>query len=314
MAVADLTMKKNDTPAYVVTVIDPATGVAANLTGATVTFVMRPMTALAPTTNAAATVTTPASGVVTYNFTAGDTLNAGIFAAEFHITLTSGVKYTWPTTGYLEVSIEEDLITPGGSRLVGIGEVRDYLGIQTTDKVRDAKLLRFIDAATPVIENITGPIVVKTYTNEQHDGGTWFIEVRHRPIVSVASVTEWRANIAYPLTQVATPDLGTIYSYQWEPTGRIVRRTVGGGQTPFPVGSNAVAVTYNAGYITPPANVVQGVLELLRANFQATQQGRPKSGGGDVDGALDHVINQGFFVPWRVQELLSPNKRHPSIA
>ena len=310
---ADYTLKRYDTgPAITATILD-ANGNVVNLTGASVNFVMRPMTAVAPTTNLAATIVTPSAGTVTYQPTATDTGIAGIYQAEFHITSSGGVKTTFPTDGYLEVSIEEDLVTPGGSRIVGLGEAREYLGFQNSDKSRDAKLLRFIDSMTPIIEGITGPIVQRTIQNEVHDGGgRSFLSLRYRPIVEVAAVTEYRGPIAYPLTQVPTPDLGTIYSYMWEPNGRITRRTVGGGTTPFPPGVDSVYVTYSAGYTVPPPNVVEGTLELIRINFQETQQGRPKVGA--VDSGLDREPYIGFLIPGKVREFLAPNKRHPRLA
>ena len=312
---ADYTLKRYDTgPAITATLLD-VNGSVINLTGASVNFVMRPMTALAPTTNLAATIVSPSAGTVSYTPTSTDTGIAGIYQAEFHITTSGGQKLTYPTDGYLEVSVEEDLVTPGGSRIVGLGEVKDYLNIQNSDKTRDAKLVRFIDAMTPVVEGITGPIVQRTIQNELHDGGgRTFLSTRYRPVIAVSSVTEYRGPIAYPLTQIPTPDLGTIYSYMWEPNGRITRRTVGGGMTPFPPGIDSVYVTYSTGYITPPANVVEGTLELIRINFQETQQGRPRvgqGGGGDGDMAREPFL--GFFVPGRVKELLAPNKRHPRI-
>jgi YD repeat-containing protein len=311
---ADYYAKRNDTgPTWTDTIKD-VNGNAVNLTGATVKFVMRPQSAVAPTTNAAATIVTPASGTVSYTPTAQDTATAGIYMVEWHITAAGGGLTTYPTDGYLEASIEEDIITPGGSRLVSLGEVRDYLNIQISDKSRDAKLLRVIDSTTKVVEEITGPILQRIIQNETHDGGVAEFETYFQPIASVQSVTEYRANIPYPLAQVATPDLGTIYSYMWDPFGRIMRRTVGGGITTFPPGPDSIWITYTAGYATPPSNVTHGLLELLRVNYQETQQGRPRPGFSEIDDLEPRGPVLGFYVPGRVRELLAPNRRAPSIA
>ena len=133
-------------------------------------------------------------------------------------------------------------------------------------------------------------------------------------MLTVNSVTEYRGPIPYPLQQVPTPDLGTIYSYMFEPPGRIVRRTVGGGMTAFPNGADSVFVTYTAGYAQVPANVTQAACELARVHFQTTQQGRPRPGQSMVDDDEPGREIMGFFVPNRVRELLEPNERHPSIA
>ena len=117
---------------------------------------------------------------------------------------------------------------------------------------------------------------------------------------------------------MTTPDQGSLYSYAFEPPGRIVRRTVGGGITTFPPGLQAVWVTYTAGYVTPPVNVVAGTLELLRVNYQQTQQaGRPQFGGGGALTTMDEGPSappMGFYVPNRVREMLSPSRRYPSLA
>lgn len=319
MAGPDFTIKRGDTLPVLSDTLVYSDGSAVNLTGASVNFVMRPMTALAPTTNAVATVVSPTAGTVSYTFTTGDTAASGVFSACWRVTFSGGTLMTFPTVGQMEVSIEEDIITPGGQRIVGLGEALDYLGIQTTDRTRDAKILRFIDGATPVIEDITGPIIQRVYTNEKHDatGSTWWIVLRHRPVVSVSSVTEYRGPIPYPLTQIVTPDLGTIYSYMVDtPDGRLTRRTVGGGTTSFPPGTDTVWVTYTAGYTSPPLNVVEATLELLRDNFQPTQQGRPPAGNPDatLDADIDKLGANGYFVSPRVRALLSPNKRHPRFA
>ena len=310
---ADYLFKRLDTGPAITATITDSTGAAVNLTSAAVTFVMRPITANSPTTSASATITDAVNGKVSYTPTATDTANAGIYAAEFHVTLSGGSKITAPTDGYLEVSIEEDLVTPGGATIVSIGEVKEYLNIQDTDKSRDAKLMRMIRSVAPAIEFITGPVLQRVYQNEVYDGTGPWISLRNRPVLEVHSVTEYRGPIAYPLTQVVTPDQGTIYSYMFESPGRIVRRTVGGAQTAFPIGAETVFVTYTAGLASVPANISESACELIRAHFQRTQQGRPRGGTAGMDDEPGQWI-LGFYVPNGVHERLAPNRRHPSVA
>jgi hypothetical protein len=318
VASADLVIRKGDTkPVLSYTCTDSA-GAAVNITGATVTFVMRAITATGPAVNAAATIVSGPAGTVSYTFTANDTAVAGPYAGEFHVTFGDGTKQTFPGDGYLEILVEEDLVTPGGARLVTLYEVRDHLRLQTTDRSRDARLVQMIDAVAPVVENISGPVLQRIYQNETYDGGNGFISLRHRPVLEVHSVVEFRGSIRYELTQVPTPDLGTTYSYMFEPPGRIVRRTVGGGMTSFPPGADQVFVTYTAGRATVPPNIREGTLELIRVNFQQTEQGgRPQlgaAGGMSMDEIGGGAQMLGFFVPNRVKELLAPSGRHPSVA
>ena len=60
------------------------------------------------------------------------------------MTFSGGTVMTFPTDGYIEINIEENLTTPGGARLVSLGEIKDHLNIPAADRTRDAKLLRML--------------------------------------------------------------------------------------------------------------------------------------------------------------------------
>ena len=310
----DFTIKQGDTAPVLTDTLTYSDGSTVNLTGASVNFVVRQMTANNVLFNKTATITSTSSpATVSYTFTAADTAVAGQYVGNWIVTFSGGSQMTFPTVGDLELTVEENLTTPGGARIVSLGEVKDYLNIPANDRTRDAKLIRFIDQLRPVIENITGPILQRNLS-ETYDGGSPWISLRYRPVLSVNSVTEYRGPIPYPLQQVPTPDLGTIYSYMFEPPGRIVRRTVGGGQTAFPSGADSVFVTYTAGFAQVPPNVTEACLEMARTHFQLTQQGRPRPGGSQVDDDDPTRPIIGFFVSGKVRELLAPNVRHPSVA
>ena len=314
---ADFTIKKGSTRPTLVITLTYSDGTTVDLTGGTAKFVMRSMTSTTAYINAAVAITSvTAPCTVQYTFTATDTLYAGSYQGEIVATFADSSILTFPTDGYIDLVVEEDTVTATPiSRLVQLTEVKDHLNIVATDRTHDTELIRFLDGCTPIIEFLTGPIIQRPY-DEWYDGGAWFVSVRHRPIVSVESVDEYRGPIRYPLTQIASPDLGTIYSYMFDVTGRVTRRTVGGGQTTFPPGADTVHIKYTAGQTVVPANVKLATLELVRVNYQQTQQGgRPQYGSG-AGLADDYSGGQmmGFFVPNRVREMLSPNRRKPSIA
>lgn len=105
---ADIVLKRGDRSPSVTATLRQA-GVPIDLTGASVVFVMRSKSGQAPAkVNAAATIVTPASGIVRYDWIAGDVDTAGLFYAEFKVTLT-GKVVTCPNTGHLEVTILDDL-------------------------------------------------------------------------------------------------------------------------------------------------------------------------------------------------------------
>jgi hypothetical protein len=314
---ADFIIQKGTTRPILNSTLTYSDGSTVNLTGATVKFVMRPVTATAPTTSAGATITSATSpATVQYTFTAVDTQSAGQFQAQWAVTFGDGSTMNFPTDGYLEVSVTEDLTTPTPvGRIVGLGDVKDHLNITGSDRTHDAELLRFMDAVTPIVEGLVGDVIQRS-RSERYDGGWSYITLRHRPVVSVESCVEYRGPVAYTLQQVSNPALGTIYSYTFEGSGRIVRRTVGGGVVSFPSGPNAIDVTYTSGFASVPANIKFGTLELIRVNYQQTQQGgRPQFGSGS--GLADDFVSgaaMGFFIPNRVREIFASSRRHPSVA
>lgn len=313
---ADLTIRQGDTsPALSWQVVDAA-GVDVNLVGASVTWVMRQLTSTVASVNQSAVIVDGPSGRVQYQWQPSDTATAGLFTGEWHVRLGNGQTFTSPPTGYLEVSVEENLVTPGGATIVSLGEVKDYLRLPSSDRSSDAKLIRFVRAATPVVEGIVGAVTARTW-DEWYDGGQSSIRLRHRPVLAVTACTMYLGAAGYPMTVVADPSAGSIYSVMLDGDGRLTRRTSGGGQDSFPAGADSVHVVYQVGRAPVPENIREGTLELLRVNYQRTQEaGRPQigGGGGGADDEVGPTVPMGFMVPGRVREFLAPHKRHPSVA
>lgn len=91
-------IKQNDTsPAWQVTLKDAA-GNAVDVTGATVVFSMEDAFGTAKINEAAATIVTAASGVVSYSWSAGDTDTAGDFFGEFEVTYADSTVETFPNS------------------------------------------------------------------------------------------------------------------------------------------------------------------------------------------------------------------------
>lgn len=102
---ADFTIKQGDRlPTLRVTCQD-ANGTAVDVTGATVEFHMTNQSTGALVVNAAGTLVTPASGIVEYQWAAGDTDTAGDYWAEFEVTFASGKQETFPNNRHIHVLI-----------------------------------------------------------------------------------------------------------------------------------------------------------------------------------------------------------------
>lgn len=203
--------------------------------------------------------------------------------------------------------------------LVGLDELKDYLAIPAADHVHDLMLTRAIRTARPLIEAIVGPVIPVTAT-EWHDGGRPFVQLRRTPstalgttpILELVSCTEWVGSTGHELAIAANPGAASTYSVMLDELGTVTRRTSGGGISAFAGGPRSVQVTYATGQQEVPANVVDGTLELIRANYQTTRAtGRGRMAPVDE---LEAGPPLGFYVPRRVRELLAPNRRHPSVA
>lgn len=193
--------------------------------------------------------------------------------------------------------------------IASLAEAREYLNFGS-DTSHDPELQRFIDAADPVVENIVGPVTSAAF-DEFYDGGRNIIVLRHWPVISVETVTEYWGAVPKTLTVAATPDVATSSSYMLDKDGILYRLGVG---IPFwfANGVQNVRVQYTAGRSPIPPNVKLAALELIRHLYQSTQQGgRPQFGGAGEEGPWAPAA---FAVPTRVIELLEPYRREPRLA
>ena len=309
-------------PALTATMTDQS-GNPVNLSGCTVTFVMRSLFSSTPVVNTTATITNAAAGTVQYSWLATDTATSGLYSGQFQVVTGSGTTFSAPTDGYLEISIEDSLALANVTELVDVSDAKDYLNIQSTDRTRDAKILRFIKGVRPLIEAITGPIVPTQY-DEWYDGGQVSITLRHRPntgygtspLLILQAISEYNGPIEWPLSIISSPDQGQLYSAQVDlPLGRVVRRTAGGGVQAFPGLPQSVHVVYTAGQYSVPWNVQEATLEYLREQFQDTQQGLGLRNQAAI--ADDEISTRGFVgfaLSGRVTQMLAPTRRAPSVA
>jgi len=320
---ADWTLKAGDTAIAISDELSYDDGSPVDLTGATVSFVVRGHASRTPfALTGRVIVDNAATGALHFEPSAQDTATTGpgLFAAGWSVAFSDSRVMSFPTVGNLWLSVEDNPANPSAPTLVGLPDLKDYLNIRSDDRTHDAKLIRFIHRVRPLIEAMTGPIIPTVY-EEWHDGGQPHIGLRRRPssgygtspVLTLVGCEEYRGPIKYPLDIVANPAQGSIYSCMLDSTGRVVRRTVGGGVIAFPPAPQSVHVVYEAGQAVVPPNIYEATLELIRVNYQTTQQvGRGRRTVADEpEPSGPHL---GFFMPGRVRELLSPNRRAPSIA
>lgn len=322
---ADWTIKEGDVEPVFYDQLELSNGEKVNLTGATVQFVMRSPTAAEPLKLAGTvTVIQPEEGEIGYLPAAADTQGrAGMFMASWVVVFPGGKQMTFPTEGYLWVSVEEALTVVGGPQLlIGLPEVKEYLRLPANDHAHDGELIGLIEDVRPLIEEHTGPIIPQTF-DEWYNGGNSTIALRHKPsyglgtspIFELLAVSEYRGPIEYNLSIVSTPTQGSVYSVMLQPElGVMVRRTAGGGTYAFwhdpSHAAQTVHVIYRCGQQDIPRNVARAARETIRWWWMTTMAiGRGRETQADAEQQLPHVA-----LPYHVVAMLSPTRRHPSLA
>ncbi len=139
--------------------------------------------------------------------------------------------------------------------LVTLSDVKAYLGgdLQSND---DAVLSRLISAASGFfVTACARPILSGTYT-ELYDGkGNNRLYLRETPVTAVAALTVDQR----PIQPSAAPG-----EPGWVLNGNVV---ILYGHW-FPRRLANIAVTYTAGYATPPADVAEAVMELVGLRYR----------------------------------------------
>jgi hypothetical protein len=237
---ADFYIDAGDTQPVLVDHLTYATGSPVNLTDAVVSLAMRSAygTDVVPLAGTV-TVTGAVDGDVRYAFAASDTQTPGAYIGKWVVSFSDGSRMSFPTDGFITISVQENVFGSGRRWLVGLPDMKDYLRIPPEDRTHDWDLLRYMEAATPIIEQIVGPVIPRVF-EEWHDGGQHFIQPRHRPstalgtspIFTLMAVEEFRGSTKYPLALVADPSHGEMYSVTAQPPlYTITRRTAGVGSS-----------------------------------------------------------------------------------
>lgn len=267
-------------------------------------------------------------GGVQFIPSAADTSNpVGNYMAEWTVTDQLGHVQTFPTDGYIWGRIEPTAAT-APPMIVDLETVKEHLGpMASSDRGRDARLLRLIKAITPMIEAQVGPIALTNMDGtprifeEWFDGGSNIHDVIRQPssgfgttpVFTVIAVSEYRGPIEYPLSLVASPSFGSIYSvFVNYDQGTITRRTAGGATLAFMPGRESVHILYQAGQKTTPPNVVEAALEMIRVSDQWTKQlGRGSLAPADAQ-EIGPVLS--MEMTRIVRMYLAPTRRFPAFA
>ena len=179
--------------------------------------------------------------------------------------------------------------------LITLDEARKSLGWAANATSNDADLEKYIEAATPVIENITGPLIARAGVVFKFDGGVDRLVLPTR-FTTVTSIVESGV---------------TITDFVAEPSAGLITAGTVTGSRYFAHGMQNVVVTVTTGSATIPVNVKLAARELVRFLWQ---QGRQANIPAFGEAPADNSVPMGFAVPKRVMELLQPNARLAGFA
>ena len=159
-----------------------------------------------------------------------------------------------------------------------------------TVAARDADVTAYIQAATPIIESLTGPLLSATVTR-RFNGGKSGILLNDR-IGSAASVTAVRVDGTAVTGFTVDAASGIIYA---------------SNSVPFNGGFNNVEVDLSVGMATIPPALQMAARELVVAMVQGGKQGPITP--FDIAGGGDTFTPDDFLIPRRVRQLCAPYRQ-----
>lgn len=155
---------------------------------------------------------------------------------------------------------------------------------------RDADVAAYIKAATPLIEQLTGPLLPAAKTR-RYDGGKSAILLLE-PIANEAAVTS------------VTEDGTAITDFIVDADADIIYAGDHAGARTFAAGQRNIVVTCQAGYTEIPHALQLAARELVRHMYQIGKQAaNPAFDSGTAD---TPAVPMGFMLPNRVVELCAP--------
>lgn len=200
----------------------------------------------------------------------------------------------------------------------------DTLDVLTLDEAKaalnitgatfDTELASYITAVSQRLDDICGPIVQRTVTDEAHDGGTPVIWPYLAPVASIVSVVEYVSGTDSALA-AETP--ATSGDYVLANAGTInsqIRRRSGWATQAFAAGTGNILVTYVAGRFATTAVVApkfKQAAAIFLSHLWRFEQGQ---GSATFGGSSEGLGIPSFGTPNAVRDLVAAELRGPAIA
>lgn len=193
--------------------------------------------------------------------------------------------------------------------LVTLAEFKAWLGTTTTgapapSATDDTLLQSMLDAATPVIERLTGPMTSTSFT-ESHDGEDCEVVLYKYPVLTITTCTEYRGSAATANVLTESTAANPIDGFQLEKeTGTLIRVFAGGYPRTWWPGSRNIVVVYTAGRASVPENVKEATKELVAHWWKRRKGGSGRFAGAGAEGGAGIFVPT-YGVPNAVKEILA---------
>ena len=175
----------------------------------------------------------------------------------------------------------------------------------------------WVPAISRRIDELCGPVVIRTVTDERHDGGSGVVWLRRSPASSITTVTEYLDGTATVLSaeeDTTMPSDG----YLLETLGvtSFLYRRIAGRDASFPTGRNNVKVTYEAGRYADTASVdakFKMTAAAILRRLWSREAGAWAAGGDPFAEAGQGQVRFHKTVDPMVREFLSDELRPPVV-
>lgn len=176
--------------------------------------------------------------------------------------------------------------------IITLAQARSQLNLASGDTAKDADIEFYVEAATPIVESIVGPVIVRSRVLT-FDGGYASVTLPYR-ITSVTSVVVSGVTLA-ATSYVADLAAGIIYASSGY----------------FAYGRQNVVVTVSVGSATVAKNVTLMARELVRHWWQTTRQTQRSSFQASAQEIASQPLPAG--VSRRLQELAADVNAQPGF-
>lgn len=197
--------------------------------------------------------------------------------------------------------------------LLTLDEAKRALNVPLADTTQDTEIASYITAVSRRIDDMCGPVVIRTVTGELHTGGTSMIFPYMAPVATISSLAEYVGTTSTALA-AETNATKTANDYLVSVDGYVIYRRATGGDSIFPVGRSNVVLTYTAGRYATTA-VVDQLFKQAAAIFLSHLWRFEQGQGSTTFGAFEEGLGiPSFGTPNAVRDLLADELRAPVVA